>query len=113
MRTTRKQPARDEKGHFAFENGVSENAGSRTKKPYLRITSGPCAGKYVHTLVMEAMLGRELESWEQVEHKDGNGLNDRWTNLVLTTDAAHPSLTKERILREKGFSNEREAITAA
>jgi hypothetical protein len=91
----------DEKGRFEFVNGVGENAGSKTKKPYLRITSGPCAGKYVHTLIMEAMLGRELEPWEQVEHKDGDGLNDRWTNLLLTTDEAHPALTKARIRRER------------
>lgn len=104
---------RDKEGRFAFVSGVCLNAGSKTKKPYLRITSGPCKGKYVHTLVMEAKLGRELEPWEQVEHVDGNGLNDRWTNLVLTTDENHPALTKARILRERGLDNESEAIPAA
>jgi hypothetical protein len=104
---------RDHRGRFAFVAGVGLNAGGKTKKPYLRITSGPCKGKYVHTLVMEAKLGRELEPWEQVEHEDGDGLNDRWTNLVLTTDESHPALTKARILREKGVTDESEATPPA
>lgn len=98
---------RDRDGKFVFQNGVTLNAGSKTKKPYLRITSGPCEGMYVHQLVMEAKLGRALRDGEQVEHKDGDGLNNRWWNLELTSDEEHPALTKARILRERGLSNER------
>jgi hypothetical protein len=97
---------RDVLGRFLADpnsGGVYSNAGAKTKKPYLRISKGPQAGEYVHRLVMEGMLGRELKPWEQVEHKDGDGLNDKWTNLLLTTDEEHPALTRARIRRERGL----------
>ncbi len=101
------QRKRDDLGRFETTGGrVYENAGAKSKKPYLRISSGPLAGEYVHRLVMEGMLGRELKPWEQVEHKDGDGLNDKWTNLQLTTDEEHPALTRARIRRERGLEPE-------
>lgn len=96
---------RDEAGRFAFQNGVTINAGAKTKKPYLRISAGPLTGVYVHTLIMEAKIGRKLKPWEQVEHKDGDGLNDRPDNLELTTDEEHPALTRQRIRRERGLDD--------
>jgi hypothetical protein len=50
---------------------------------------------------MQGMLGRELKPWEQVEHLDGDGTNNDWRNLMLTTDEAHPALTNERLRRER------------
>lgn len=99
------QQKRDDTGRFAFQNGVTTNAGAKTKKPYLRICAGPLTGVYVHTLIMEAKIGRKLKPWEQVEHKDGDGLNDRPENLELTTDEEHPALTRARIRRERGLDD--------
>lgn len=81
--------------------GTTLNAGAKSKKPYLRVSAGPLRGEYVHRLVMEGMLGRRLAPEEQVEHEDGDGLNARWTNLRLTTDAEHPALTTARLKRER------------
>lgn len=67
----------------------------------MRVCYGKQRDEYVHTLVMEGMLGRPLKPWEQVEHADGDGTNNRWTNLVLTTDELHPALTRERLRRER------------
>ncbi len=36
-----------------------------------------------HRLVMEQALGRYLEEWEVVHHKDGNRQNNVWENLEL------------------------------
>lgn len=67
-----------------FTGGVSVNR-SKKRPPYLRISAGPLRGKYVHTLIAEAKLGRKLERNETVEHVDGNGLNPLPENLEVVT----------------------------
>jgi len=67
-----------------FTGGVSINR-SKKRPPYLRISAGPLRGKYVHTIVAEAKLGRKLEPNETVEHRDGNGLNALPDNLEVMT----------------------------
>lgn len=42
-----------------------------------------------HRLVMERKLGRKLESWEIVHHRDDNTKNDHPDNLELTTRSEH------------------------
>lgn len=81
--------------------GTYLNSGSKTKKPYVRVCAGKQRGEYVHTLIMEGMIGRPLKPWEQVEHQDGDGTNNSWTNLMLTTDEKHPALTRERLEKER------------
>ena len=47
----------------------------------------------VSRLVMEAYLGRPLESGEVVHHKDGNTLNDDIENLQVMTRSEHSRLS--------------------
>jgi hypothetical protein len=42
-----------------------------------------------HREVVEASLGRTLESWEIVHHRDGNKLNNAVENLEVVTKSAH------------------------
>jgi len=55
----------------------------KTTKGYLRVTAGPCRNEYVHRIVAEAMLGRELKKDEEVHHRDGDKLNCRFLNLLI------------------------------
>lgn len=42
-----------------------------------------------HRVVVERALGRKLEPWELVHHKDGNQSNNDLSNLEITEWAAH------------------------
>src|SRR5689334_9385820 len=83
---------------------------------YLRISAGPQRGKYVHVAIMEAVLGRELEKDETVEHRDGNGLNVGWNeqgefNLVVVTKKMNSHLRHVREKRARAKENgQRELI---
>jgi hypothetical protein len=99
-----------------FNGGVSVNHshgkldrdGKPRKKParYLRVQAGPQRGRYVHDLIMEAVLGRELEKDETVEHKDGDGLNVGWNangefNLVVVSKRLNTRLRHQREQRAR------------
>jgi hypothetical protein len=77
---------------------------------YLRVSSGPQRGRYVHQLVMEARLGRALLPGEEVDHIDGNTLNDCWTNLQLMTGSEHAKKTRRQAVEKRSAARrDREA----
>lgn len=63
---------------------------------HLRIKAGPQRDRYVHELVAEAMLGRELLPGEQVDHIDGDTLNNDWRNLQVLMIDTHAVVGNER-----------------
>jgi HNH endonuclease len=69
---------------------------------YLRIKAGPQRDRYVHELIMEGMLGRPLRPGEQVDHEDGNALNNDWRNLKLRQADEHSRLENERRCQRRG-----------
>ena len=50
--------------------------------------------KYIHQLVAEAFIDNP-ENKPQVHHKDGDELNNDYTNLLWVTDKEHKELTKQ------------------
>lgn len=46
---------------------------------------------------MQAKLGRILESWEEVDHKDGDCTNDKFSNYQVLTKEQHNLKKRERI----------------
>jgi hypothetical protein len=49
------------------------------------ISQKPYKGTYLHRTVLERILGRPLEKGEVVDHLDGDGLNNRRSNLRAVT----------------------------
>lgn len=77
-------------------------------------TSGPYASKTMmtsnghkpvklHRIIMERVLGRPLLATEQVDHIDGNGLNNCRSNLRLSTKATNAANAKRRSDNNSGY----------
>ena len=97
----REYPVPDFPGYFALEDGsiVSYKRGKRIlltlhpqedrydKSGRRRASRRPLFNgnvrktHYDHTIVLAAKLGRWLEPWEEVRHKDGDWRNNRMDNL--------------------------------
>jgi len=92
---------KEREGEVAYGTVVNVPKSRWRRQAYLRIKAGPQRDRYVHELVMEAILGRELLPGETVDHEDGNTLNNRWTNLVLRDRAEHSRVELAR-RRERG-----------
>ena len=69
------------------------NAKGVSLKPsgYIEITRGENKGRPHHRVVMESHIGRKLETWEHVHHKDGNRTNNDISNLELMSASEHMS----------------------
>ena len=65
------------KNHSRYKGGKITDANG-----YVKVR---CGRKYIqeHRVVMEASIGRKLQKWETVHHKDGDRLNNRIENLEL------------------------------
>jgi len=81
-----------------FKDGTSVNTIDRAGlvQQYIRITAGPQRGKYVHTLIAEAKIGRKLRDDEEVDHEDGDTFNNDPANLIVREIGEHAKLTRER-----------------
>ena len=57
---------------------------------YLRISAGPLRGEYVHILIAEAKIGRQIDPLtEEVHHIDGDKLNPHPDNLEVKPLETH------------------------
>jgi hypothetical protein len=95
-----------------FTNGTALNTIERCglEVKYLRVTAGPQRGRYVHQLVMEAKLGRPLRPDEEVDHENGDTLDNGWENLVLMTKIEHGRKTRRQAVARRKARRDSAAV---
>jgi len=76
--------------HGSIEKPIRERHDYTDKKGYIRrYVDGKRQGQYIHRLVMEEILGRELLPWETVHHKNDINSDNEPENLELWA-SLHP-----------------------
>lgn len=75
-----------------FKNG--KYIGERLQNNHPRIKMASNNNILQHRLIMAEHLGRDLEPWEIVHHKNGNKHDNRIENLELLTHSNHLQVTK-------------------
>lgn len=93
-------------GKFSVKDGTYQD-----DHGYLRISAGPLRGVRVHTLVMEAKLGRKLAKDEQVDHyPDPDKLNCSPDNLRVLGIREHGAVSAKQAwyFKEHEIKSEKE-----
>lgn len=87
-----------------WDNNTKENhwlwkGGFKTRPDgYIRDSK---TDRYVHRIVMEKHLGRELLSSEHIHHIDGNPKNNLIENLLLVSNSQHRKIEDKYAKRDK------------
>lgn len=81
------------KNHALFKNGTKSRPDG-----YLRNSQ---TDQYIHREIMENYLGRKLESWENIHHKNGDNTDNRIENLEIRTNSSHRKLEVKNQKRNK------------
>jgi len=82
---------KDPCGYGKFAVGGLEVRGYRRKDGYIQISMRG-RRKFLHRIIMELHIGRDLTAEEVVHHKDGNKENNHISNLELLTAEEHNAL---------------------
>lgn len=83
------RPASQRAGVLAGSSNPSWNGGRRIRRDGYVVLWTPSGEKLEHRVVMERVLGRELDDTEVVHHKDENRQNNSPKNLQIMTRAEH------------------------
>lgn len=96
---------RGKDGRFTLRQGAYID-----DRGYVRISAGPQKNKRLHTLIAEAMLGRELKPDEDVHHIDENKLNLDWRNLKVMGHKDHGAVSRKQAwyFRENDIKEKKE-----
>ena len=80
---------------------IARTGGQTGQKPYLRVTLAGKRGLYVHRLIWVYMTGEQPDT---VDHIDGDGLNNKWSNLRNVTH-------RENAKNQKLFKNNTSGVS--
>jgi len=81
------------KNHPLWKGGIKHRPDG-----YLRNSQ---TDQYIHRETMEQYLGRKLEPWEHIHHKNGDNTDNRIENLEILTNSAHRILEVKKQKRGK------------
>jgi hypothetical protein len=76
-------------GMFGFKHPSWKGGKSKSKEGYVLVYSGKEKYEREHRILMEKKLGRKLEKWEQVHHKNGMRDDNRLSNLEIVVASRH------------------------
>lgn len=80
------------KGNVPWNAGTSKGWVDKRGYRWLYVSeNGRRVARREHRVLMERHLGRKLEPWELVHHKDGNPQNNAIENLEIVEWGAHTS----------------------
>ena len=78
------------KGSVPWNAGTSNGWTDKRGYRWLYVTeNGRCRARREHRVVVEQSIGRRLEPWEVVHHKDGNPSNSAIDSLEVVEFGAH------------------------
>ncbi len=82
--------------------------------PYVYVNVGPDEYQLEHIVIAEGALGRPLPNGSVVHHSNGNGKDNRHSNLVICQDNAYHRLLHARIrVRDAGGDPNTQGICSA
>lgn len=98
-----------------FKNGISLYKGSINQDGYLRIKfsiKGKVFNKFIHVLVAETFINNPM-NYPQINHKDGNKLNNYIDNLEWCTASENMQHAYDNNLKRTDRKHSRAKLTEA